>query len=212
MGAAENPRHNMIDCGRRSPAPPAQPARRSTPPALTHWPSTSKKRPADKPQCGPCVPRAALGSVARRAPARVRCTPLTGPRHLSCPSAGYVNPAPARAAWTEGSPQPVRDGGFTRVRGLPATPRPSAWLMTVPQRRPVTTITDESPRPVTARRSAHGTPRAVPNRVAVFAVAGLVYVLPIAVAVSVGATARACRVGAARAESEGRDSREVFGG
>jgi hypothetical protein len=35
---------------------------------------------------------------------------------------------------------------------------------TVPQRRPVTTITDESPRPVTAPRSAAGTPGPVPHR------------------------------------------------
>ena len=36
----------------------------------------------------PCVTRAAGGSVARRAPARVRCIPLTGPRHLFMPIGG----------------------------------------------------------------------------------------------------------------------------
>lgn len=39
-----------------------------------------------------------LGSVRRRAPARVRCFPLTGPGHRSCPSAGWmVNRQPGRA-------------------------------------------------------------------------------------------------------------------
>ena len=163
MDAAENPRHNMIDCGRRLPAPPAQPARRSTPPALTHWPSTSKKRPADKPQCGPCVPRAALGSVARRAPARVRCIPLTGPRHLSCPSAGCVNPAAARAVGVEGA-RGRGDGGPPGPRapghagGDARRPSGASGHQSPPQRE------RREPSSRYRPRSAISTPRPLPHR------------------------------------------------
>jgi hypothetical protein len=75
-----------------------------------------------------------LGSVARRAPARVRCIPLTGPRHLSCPSAGYVNPAPARAVWTEGSPRPVRDGGSSKGPRAPGHAEAVRMTQTAPKK------------------------------------------------------------------------------
>jgi hypothetical protein len=139
------------------------PARCSTPPAPTSWPSTSTKRPAGKPQCGPCVSRAAVGSVARRAPARVRCIPLTRPRHLSCPSAGYVNPAAACAVWIEGA-RGLRDGGMRVAAGSRPRRRRAASGRASGHQRPVTTVTDESPRPVTARRSAPGIPGPVPHR------------------------------------------------
>jgi hypothetical protein len=104
-----------------------------------------------------------VGSVARRAPARVRCIPLTGPRHLSCPSAGYVNPAAACAAWIEGA-RGLRDGGMRVAAGSRPRRRRAASGRASGHQRPVTTVTDESPRPVTARRSAPGTPGPVPHR------------------------------------------------
>jgi hypothetical protein len=87
--------------------------------------------------------------------------------HASGPCRGrYHTDRQPGAAWTEGA----RGHCVTRddhgAAGSMGQRRGWRRGQTVPQRRPVTPISYESPRPVTAPRSARGTPRPVPHRAA----------------------------------------------